>query len=425
MAGLMQFDYFGDAQRAGERAAENKRVSGLRALAGDYYGQLDPTAGKVAALGGDAGGMLRDRQGMQEVAQKEAGRIAGLIVAAPSQMRPGLYAAHRQKLAQIGLQGLPEAWSDDLLPVAQQMAGGGDAYKPMNVSPGGQIVDPRTGKVIHSNENFAPQKPIWDSARGGFVMPPGAGGQQGAPVAAGGGFMPVTAPKPDYEAQRLQIAQEANARAAQAAADAAEVRRRQTFGPAPQGQRFRDDGTLEPIPGYTPPISATERKDMLARRTKAPQVRNVLRGLDRIDSALKQLDMPGVNTGPLDQFIVGRMPAGQELEAATGGIQNSLLALTRVPGIGSQSDLEARIAALQYPSLNNPPEVNRRTMDQLRAFVNDLKEAYDVAMESDKQYSPGIPSAPSAAPASAPRAVNPQTGEVMEFRNGKWTKVAR
>ena len=78
-----------------------------------------------------------------------------------------------------------------------------------------------------------------------------------------------------------------------------------------------------------------------------------------------------------------------------GGMQNSLLALTRVPGIGAQSDLEARIAMLQYPSLDKAPEVNARTIENLRQFARDLKAAYDTAIAEDEEMMN--------APVSAPR----------------------
>lgn len=116
-----------------------------------------------------------------------------------------------------------------------------------------------------------------------------------------------------------------------------------------------------------------------ATQAKVPQLNNVTRGLDRIDKAIAALDGALVDTGPIDQFVVGKLPSGQELEAAVGGIQNSMLALTRVPGMGSQSDLEAKIAALQYPSLDKPPEVNRKTLENLRAFVQDLQSSFGAA----------------------------------------------
>lgn len=131
--------------------------------------------------------------------------------------------------------------------------------------------------------------------------------------------------------------------------------------------------------------SAADRKDALARRAKIPQLRAAISGMDRIEQALGKLNGAFVDTGPLDAKVQRYTQEGQELEAAVGAIQNHLLSLTRVPGIGSQSDLEARIAMLQYPSLDKAPEVNRRTLQQLRAFLADLADAYKVASQSDSQ----------------------------------------
>lgn len=109
---------------------------------------------------------------------------------------------------------------------------------------------------------------------------------------------------------------------------------------------------------------------------KAPQLQNVERGLDRIDSALSKLESGRFgDTGPIDQYYQRYTPEGQELEAAVGAIQNDMLALTRVPGIGSQSDLEAKIANMKYPQLSNDPSVNRRNLAQLRSFIKDLSES--------------------------------------------------
>lgn len=127
-------------------------------------------------------------------------------------------------------------------------------------------------------------------------------------------------------------------------------------------------------------MSDAERKSILAAKAKVPQLQNAIRGLDRIDSALKALNGGMINTGPIDQFAQRYTKEGQELDAAVGGIQNAFLALTRVPGIGSQSDLEARIAMLQYPSLDKDPEVNKRTMQQLKFFAQDLAEAYQAIL---------------------------------------------
>jgi hypothetical protein len=161
-----------------------------------------------------------------------------------------------------------------------------------------------------------------------------------------------------------------------------------TLSPAEVAARGYRPGTIVQVDGYgnesvtqapegaRNSMSDVDRRAILAAKQKVPQLQNAIRGLDRIDAALKKLDGTLADTGPIDQYVQRFTPAGQELDAAVGGIQNSILALTRVPGIGSQSDLEARIAMLQYPSLDKAPEVNRRTLENLRYFMQDLANAY-------------------------------------------------
>lgn len=117
-----------------------------------------------------------------------------------------------------------------------------------------------------------------------------------------------------------------------------------------------------------------------AASAKVPQLNAVDRGIERIDAALKGLEGNKIaGTGPIDRFVTGYSDQGRELEAAVNSIQNQLLALTRVPGMGSQSDLEARIAAMQYPSLDMPEATNRRTLQNLRLFIQDLRKQVEGA----------------------------------------------
>ncbi|MCZ8113807.1 hypothetical protein [Silanimonas sp.] len=123
--------------------------------------------------------------------------------------------------------------------------------------------------------------------------------------------------------------------------------------------------------------SADEIKQRTAASRMLPQLQAVRRGVDRIREATTKL---GGNrffgSGPLDQLVTARTPEGQELESAIGGIQNPMLALTRVPGVGAQSDLEARIANLRFPQIGKDEEVNKRDLAELEAFYTDLENAY-------------------------------------------------
>jgi len=120
------------------------------------------------------------------------------------------------------------------------------------------------------------------------------------------------------------------------------------------------------------------------RAKKVPQYQNVERGLNRIQSALASLQGRIVDTGPVDQWAMMFTPEGQELTAAVGAIQNDMLALTRVPGIGSQSDLEAKIANLKYPDLRYHPQVNAANLQQLRRFIEDLGRSLGAAQGASR-----------------------------------------
>lgn len=121
--------------------------------------------------------------------------------------------------------------------------------------------------------------------------------------------------------------------------------------------------------------SESERAE--TQRAKSAALNNVTRGVDRVEKALTAIEgMRGADSGPLDQYFVARTKEGQELAAAVGAMQDSMLALTRVPGVGSQSDLEAKLANLKYPDLGNYPTVNRNNVAQLKALVNDLRTQF-------------------------------------------------
>lgn len=139
----------------------------------------------------------------------------------------------------------------------------------------------------------------------------------------------------------------------------------------PQELAARSQAAIEQTAGQERVKAQQERASNAG--AKAPQLNNVDRGLTRIETALGNLGGTFVDTGPIDGQIIRATPEGQELEAAVGAIQNDMLALTRVPGVGSQSDLEQKIANLKYPSIYNAPEVNARNVQQLKQFMQDLR----------------------------------------------------
>lgn len=234
----------------------------------------------------------------------------------------------------------------------------------------------------------------------GGAIPDGATLQAGPQYVQAGGSMPgqlTSAPKPsEVMAQQNQALQMAKFNAQQSRTLSPEETQAAGFRP---GTIVQEDGygnrkVVQAPTQDRQAMSEAQRKDMLARRAKVPQLQNAIRGMRRIEQALSALEGGMVNTGPVDAMVQRYTPEGQELDAAVGGIQNSILALTRVPGIGSQSDLEARIAGLQYPSLDKPPEVNRRTLQNLQLFMRDLAKAYESAMQEDAGGAQPAPASP-------------------------------
>lgn len=203
------------------------------------------------------------------------------------------------------------------------------------------------------------------------------------PVQPNGGMavvQPAAAPawvRPDYAGQAATRADEAAARAARA-----EQRAGIPPGYEPDGQ-----GGARPIKGgpADPEVIARNKaagagatdKTRKEIALKGTQVAAAVRRVARIADAVKALKgnrlMDG---GPADAKVLQYLPEGRELMSATAGLMPVLTALTRVPGVGAQSDLETRLGNLQMPSLEMPPEVNERTLTELNLFLRDLGNAY-------------------------------------------------
>ncbi len=131
-------------------------------------------------------------------------------------------------------------------------------------------------------------------------------------------------------------------------------------------------------PSVAPAQSAAERKAVVEAKVKMPRVSAALRRAERLDKAITAI---GKNKffdgGPADAKVLQNTEDGREVLAAAAQLMPELQALTRVPGIGSQSDLEARLASLALPSLEFDPQTNAASMAELKAFINDLKAAYE------------------------------------------------
>lgn len=212
-------------------------------------------------------------------------------------------------------------------------------------------------------------KPQAKSMEGGYVFDPSTG--QATPI-------------PGYAEQQARIA--AAGRAPQGPSDLQQrIELAKSMGATPEQLRAMVVGASGGA------ANAQQQKQEQANALKGAQFETLQRNLARLDDAVKSIGGNTVfNGGPLDKFVLGPTEQGQELAQSSAQIMPILTALTRVPGVGSQSDLEARLNQLQLPSAEFSPEVNRRAMEGLRGYITDLQKALQTASAT------GVAAAPSA-----------------------------
>ena len=351
--------------------------------------------------------------------------MAKLLTNAPPQARAGLYRSMVPTLSRFGLSEMPQEYNDQTAPIIDKAAQsivqayqgqGGGMLQSQKIGADGFIYNTfRDGRMVNTGvkadrqawfrdqEGFAPEIVNKDGTTtqiGGL-----SAGPQGTTFTTSEGqpfdVSQVTDPNLRQEIMRdpgsygmvpsgtratlpptnvspAQFASRTRPSAAQSAADSArakiEVENSNFENEFEQQRRLKEQEAridTEKARGIEQVKSEQERASN--ERAKGAQLNSVDRGLTRIDAALKALSGRLVDTGPVDGRLMVSTPQGQELEAAVGAIQNDMLALTRVPGIGSQSDLEAKIANLKYPSIYNHPSVNAANVQQLKAFMGDLR----------------------------------------------------
>jgi hypothetical protein len=147
----------------------------------------------------------------------------------------------------------------------------------------------------------------------------------------------------------------------------------------------RDEAVGKPAYVARDKPAAADEKYKREIKSKQPRLQAAIRRVDRLAEAAESIAQNKVfDGGPLDQHAINWTKQGQEMEQAAASLVPELTALTRVPGIGSQSDLETRLAGLQFPSSKFAPEVNRKAVAELKAFMADLKDVYG-SVESEFQ----------------------------------------
>ncbi len=114
--------------------------------------------------------------------------------------------------------------------------------------------------------------------------------------------------------------------------------------------------------------------------------------------------------GPVD--LTGVTPAGKAFDAAVSGLRQTFTAITRVPGLGSMSDYETRLAQAPLPGRGDLyREVMKQKTAQIRMMLDELESGYRSQLGGQAQPAP--------APKPAPRSGSGRPASADEFLR-KW-----
>lgn len=387
-----------------DRGRQQAQENGLAKLAQRYYteGSSPQLLGEIARYGGNAGAFQQQDQQNVEQQTKQLAQFGRVFLTLPPDQQAAAYPQFAQAAQKVlKLPSVPPfdpAHVENIAKLVDALDGGGGMH-PMNVSPGGEIVDPQTGKVIHANVNFAPPRPTYDEYRGGYASPPGAPG--------GPGFTPVAAPKPEpyREPPKTYAPLSADEVAAMGL-------------PAGTVAQRGSDGQINVISKPDPQtrLSATQLRQANAAKQKLIDLQSVKNQL----ALVRQKFAPLQGSLSAGGFGQGMLPTvtGKQFDGAVSLLSQFIRKMTRTPGEGSMSDWEGKLALLANPNRGDYEAVTADKLDQLDALVNQIEQGYSALLQDNS--APPVQQTP----ANQPRRIrNPQTGEIRELRGNEWVKV--
>lgn len=155
-----------------------------------------------------------------------------------------------------------------------------------------------------------------------------------------------------------------------------------------RGQINRRTGEFKADPGQTQgqaggkPLS---EKDVAAARTKLAQARRLknqilqMQDLDPDGSRLSGGKVNPNRSGIWGGYVQGRVAGGlaggdtDAYDTLLSNVQNTIGAITRIPGIGSQSDYEARLAAATMPSRTRSASGRAQAYREIWQIAKDME----------------------------------------------------
>lgn len=134
-------------------------------------------------------------------------------------------------------------------------------------------------------------------------------------------------------------------------------------------------------------------QDRTAAYSKYPRMQAARRDIDNIAQKHKRLeDNILLRGGPFQGGVLGVTEEGQAFQRSVDSLLSHIAALTRIPGVGAQSDWEGRLQQAPLPSLNQHSSVREEAIQALTALVDDLEDAVSkVATGRTENLSPETP----------------------------------
>lgn len=416
-----QIDGLGSFMQGRQAGREVKRQRTLAEFVSPAAQGDKSALASIYSVDMDAGEKVRKHVGeLKEDARQQLIEQAKWFTALPEDQRAQAYARLVQTAHEAGMDYIPTDYDPKFLPGLQRLAGAGGQGNVQSTyidAQGNRVAIMRDGTTQVLGQN-APSNQIIDTGNGFYGV--NRGNLQAAPVMIGQppqqqsqprapGEVPFTIdpslppqvqaairadegkwaqapeganmmgpqagtqlrstpkqPNP-LEVERLRLAQEANARAAQAA----QLAQR---GNAPAGFRFKPDGSLEPIPGGPKPAGAAASED---ERKAAAWLAQAGNAYENMKSALAEdpdADDPGLieTYSPIEELgNRSRSATRQKYMQAASSISEALLRAATGAGI-NEHEAAQKVKELT-PQRGDSAAVKAQKMKAIPVYLAALK----------------------------------------------------
>ena len=123
-------------------------------------------------------------------------------------------------------------------------------------------------------------------------------------------------------------------------------------------------------------------KDVTTIKTKLANISTAKRQLQLVKNKFAEMK-DTMATGPGSAWAMPLSEKGQQFDSAVDSMRDSITSITRVPGIGSQSDWEGRLTQAKMPSRNKYESVTAQQIQSLEDLLNGLDSGYADMLSSD------------------------------------------